>query len=101
MQAIRVATAAEALMMSSNHGRDVLEHRSAVGDVLAALGVVLHGLELFWREPAWLQQDRVRHRNLAHVVNAASSDGDFDALFVEAQLARDAFGVFGDPAHMV
>ncbi len=110
----RIAGAIKALVMA---GDDIGQHVGVVNAVEAKLadhqvdhllplaGVALHDLELFRGQLARLEQDAVRHRNLADVVQPGEEIDKLHLLIAEAsdrgQGSGDEPGVGRHPVQMV
>ena len=86
---VRVAGAVEALVVVADRRHRVLEEAEAVDDARALLGVALHQRPLLARQARRLEEDRVRDRELADVVEERRVAEQVELRLREAELAAD------------
>ena len=75
--------------MVANRRHGVLEEAEAVDDARSLLRVALHERPLLVREARGLQQDRVRNRELADVVEECRVTEQIELRLREPELAPD------------
>ena len=86
---VGVAGAVEALVVMADRRHGVAEEAEAVDDARALVGVALHQRPLLLREARRLEQDRVRDRELADVVEERRVAEQVELGLREAELAAD------------
>jgi len=102
-QAARIARAVPTLVVRAGddrrHGQQGL--LGPVEDLETELGVPLDELELTRGDPARLEQDAVRHADLAHVVHGAGHSEGAASLLGEPAVAGQHLGVAAHPLHVL
>jgi hypothetical protein len=93
VQAVGIAAAVGALVVGQDHRRDLIQALDAAHQLGASLGVTAHDLHLAIAERAAGEQDPVRERELADVVQQARRVHD-------PQLILEATGRAGDSARV-
>ena len=88
-QAVRIAGAVEALVMVADRRNGVAEEAEPVDDARALVGVALHQRPLLLRQARRLQQDRVRDRQLADVVEERGVAEQVELDVREPELTTD------------
>ena len=88
-QPVGVARAVEALVVVADRRDRVAEESEPVDDAGALVGVALHQRPLLLRQARGLQQDRVRNRELADVVEERRVAEQVELGVREAELAAD------------
>src|SRR2546429_595385 len=91
-EAVRVPEAVPTLVVMPDRRHGVLEARELRHDLGAPRGVLLDRLELGRLEPAGLRQDRVRHTDLADVVEERARTQGLEPLAGQIELAPDREG---------
>src|SRR5918997_812747 len=86
LELLRVSAAVEALVVMADRGRDRLERRHLLDQVRTQVGMALNLAELLSRELRRLEQDRVGHADLPHVVEQGGEEQLLAPAGVEVEL---------------
>src|SRR5205807_5206420 len=86
---LRVSGSVVALVVVPDRGNGVLEEAEPVDDAGALVRVALHQPPLLRVEPLGLQQDRIRNRELADVVEERRVPEQVELALREPELASD------------
>src|SRR5206468_1776585 len=89
LEPVGVASAVEALVMVPDRGYRVVQEAEAVDDAGALVRVPLHQRPFVLGEARRLEQDRVRNRQLADVVEERRVAEQVELRLREAELAAD------------
>ena len=89
LQAVGIAGAVEALVVVADRRNGVAEEAEPVDDAGALVGVALHQRPLLLRQARRLQQDRVRDRQLADVVEEGRVAEQVELHVRESELTTD------------